>query len=73
MMDASAIPGCPSHWSLYIGVDDADASAARVVELGGSVARPPEDTPYGRIAEITDPNGAALKIVAPNESMPART
>jgi len=33
--------------------------------------RAPEDTPYGRIVEITDATGAALKIVAPNEPMPA--
>jgi predicted enzyme related to lactoylglutathione lyase len=73
LMDASGITDCPSHWSLYLGVEDAAASAARVTELGGSVDRAPEDTPYGRIAEITDPNGASLKIVAPNESMPARS
>jgi hypothetical protein len=72
VMDTTTSPdSVPSHWSLYVGVDDADASAARVVELGGTVVRAPEDTPHGRIAEILDPSGAALKIVAPNEAMPA--
>lgn len=74
LMDGSSFlpEGVPSSWSLYVGVDDTDAAVARAVELGGSVVRPAEDTPYGRIAEITDSTGASLKLVAANEAMPAR-
>jgi predicted enzyme related to lactoylglutathione lyase len=73
VMDAAGLPEeVPSHWSLYIGVEDADDAATRVGQLGGSVVRPPEDTPHGRISEIADPSGARLKIVAGNEAMPAR-
>lgn len=73
MMDGTSLPAdVPSRWSLYVGVEDADAAAARTVELGGTVVVPPEDTPYGRIASITDATGAALKIVAGNDAMPAR-
>jgi predicted enzyme related to lactoylglutathione lyase len=75
IMDASAFlpERVPAHWSVYFGVDDADATLAQVVELGGSVVQPAEDTPYGRLATAADPTGAQFKLVAPNESMPART
>ena len=73
IMDAGAFlpEGVPAHWKVYFGVDDADATVSRLVELGGSVVLPAEDTPYGRIAEVTDPMGAHFKLVAPNEQMPA--
>ena len=74
IMDATAFlpEGVPNHWSVYFGVDDADAALAKVAELGGSVVVPAEDTPYGRLATAADPNGAQFKLVAPNEAMPAR-
>jgi predicted enzyme related to lactoylglutathione lyase len=64
IMDASAFlpEGVPSHWSIYFQVTDADATAARAVELGGSVEMPPEDSPYGRLATLVDPTGARFKI-----------
>lgn len=72
--DASAFlpAGVPAHWSVYFGVDDADGALARVVDLGGSIERPAEDTPYGRLATALDATGARFKLVAPNEAMPAR-
>jgi hypothetical protein len=73
VMDASGFlpEGIPAHWSVYFGVDDTDAALARVTELGGSVLRPAEDTPYGRLATAADPTGAQFKLVAPNAEMPA--
>lgn len=64
IMDASRYlpPEVPSHWSIYIGVEDADASAAKATELGGTVIQGPEDTPYGRLASIGDPWGAMIKL-----------
>ncbi|HET7486699.1 MAG TPA: VOC family protein [Acidimicrobiales bacterium] len=74
VMDATGhLPeGVPDHWAVYFGVADADAAVARTVELGGSVLRPAEDTPYGRIAVVADATGAGFRLVAPNEAMPAR-
>jgi len=73
IMDASAFlpEGVPSHWSVYFGTHDTDATLARIVELGGSVVVPAEDTPYGRLATAADPTGVQFKLVAPNEAMPA--
>jgi predicted enzyme related to lactoylglutathione lyase len=64
--------GVGAHWSVYFGVEDTDAALARIVELGGSILRPAEDTPYGRLAAAADPTGGQFKLVASNEAMPAR-
>ncbi len=66
IMDAAAFlpDGVPSHWQIYFGVADTDAALARVVELGGTVVQPAEDSPYGRLAQAADPTGALFKLVA---------
>ena len=66
VMDAAGFlpEGVPSSWKVYFGTTDTDASVRRVVELGGAVVEEPVDTPYGRMATVTDPNGALFKLVA---------
>lgn len=65
IMDATFLPeGVPAHWSVFLRVADADAALATVVELGGTVIMPAEDTPYGRLAGVADPTGAQFQIVA---------
>lgn len=54
--------GTPSHWLVYFGSTDANAAIAKLQELGGSVVRPAEDTPFGRMAVVTDPFGAVFAI-----------
>jgi uncharacterized protein len=75
IMDASGFlpEGAPGQWSVYFGVEDADAALAKIADLGGSTLMAAEDTPYGRLATAADPTGAQFKLVAPNEAMPART
>ncbi len=41
---------------------DADAAATRAAELGGSVIRPPWETPYGRMAVLADDQGAVFAV-----------
>jgi predicted enzyme related to lactoylglutathione lyase len=56
----------PEFWMVYFAVDDCDAAAARVVDLGGGVHRPPEDIPgTGRFTIVTDPQGAAFGLLQP--------
>ena len=66
IMDASAyLPeGTPASWTIYFEVPDADAALEKIVELGGSVIEPAEDTPYGRLATAADPTGTRFKLVA---------
>ncbi len=66
IMDATAFlaEGAPAQWSVYFGVDDADAALAKVVDLGGSIVQPAEDTPWGRLAQAADRSGATFKVIA---------
>jgi uncharacterized protein len=67
---APQMPGVPNHWHVYFAVADADAAAAKITELGGSVLAEPFDTPVGRMAVATDPQGAAFSIIQPPAGQP---
>jgi hypothetical protein len=60
-------PDTPPHWSVTFAVDDADATAAKVAELGGEVIVPPFDAPWStptytiRVTVIGDPQGATFR------------
>ena len=59
-------PGMPAQWLAYVCVDDVDATAAQVAALGGKIKMPPMDIPtVGRIAVLSDPQGAAIGIFRP--------
>jgi len=61
----NASPGVPTHWFLYVLVDDADQTARTVTEHGGKVLNGPMDIPGGgRIAQCMDPQGAAFAVHA---------
>ena len=64
--DASAFlpDGVPSHWTTWFVVDDTDAAVARATELGGTVVRPAQDSPQGRMGFLQDPTGAMFAIIA---------
>ena len=65
IMDASGFLGeRDAYWSVYFASADVDADLDRVTELGGAVVMPAEDTPYGRLAVVTDPTGAQFKFRA---------
>jgi len=52
-----------AQWSVYFAVEDPDAIATTAAELGGRVRREPTDTPYGRMAVLEDPLGAAFSVI----------
>lgn len=58
--------GLPAQWLVYVTVADVDASAARVVELGGKVLSGPKGMGgYGRFCVIQDPAGAVAALFEP--------
>ena len=67
VMDASAFlpESVPAHWSVYWDVEAVDAAVSRVKTLGGALVDGPTDTPYGRMATVTDPAGAMFKLRTP--------
>jgi predicted enzyme related to lactoylglutathione lyase len=60
--------GIPSHWSNYVNVDDVDAIATRVTELGGTLLMEPMDVfESGRMLFLQDPTGAQLGLWQPKQ------
>jgi uncharacterized protein len=67
IMDGAAfLDGDPSRWHVYLAVEDTDETVSRAVAGGGEVVLQPEDTPYGRIAELQDPAGVRFRVMGPN-------
>ena len=56
----------PSGWSVYFAVDDCDATHSKALELGATTAIAPNDSPAGRFAILTDPQGGAFSIIKSN-------
>lgn len=55
--------GAMPRWLGYVEVEDVDAAALRVQELGGGVQVAPKDIPtISRFSIVTDPQGAALAL-----------
>jgi predicted enzyme related to lactoylglutathione lyase len=55
-----------SFWLAYVAVDNADAASDRATRLGATVMVPPTDIPnVGRFACWTDPQQAAIAVLAP--------
>ncbi|MGY1652516.1 VOC family protein [Geodermatophilus sp. SYSU D01119] len=61
--DDGVAPGSPGRVLVSIEVDDVDVALPRVGELGGAVAGPPADMPWGqRVAHVQDPDGNAVNL-----------
>ena len=57
--------GAKPIWLGYIGVDDADATVARIEAKGGKALVPPFDIEVGRIAMVADPQGNPFYVMRP--------
>ena len=58
--------GVPPHWMSYVWVTNADETAAKAKELGGTVLKDPFDVmTFGRMAVIQDPTGAVFSLWQP--------
>jgi predicted enzyme related to lactoylglutathione lyase len=53
----------PSRWLIYFGVTSCDDAVTTARAHGASIVMGPEDTPYGRLAVITDPAGATFAVM----------
>ena len=51
--------------STIFAVANADETVAVVTKHGGKVMGNIDDSPFGRIAALMDPSGAAFKVVEP--------
>ena len=71
-MDEDQRSSLTPHWASYVSVEDVDALAPRVRELGGEVLAEPFDVMQaGRTAALRDPTGAILHLWQPREQLGA--
>jgi predicted enzyme related to lactoylglutathione lyase len=67
MTTPAAVPDeVPAFWLAYFGVEDCDATVARIEELGGSILSPTilQMEGVGRFAIVADPHGATFGVIA---------
>ena len=58
MMVVPEAPG--AYWQTYFGVEDIQAAALSVVELGGEIIDGPADSPFGPLLVVQDSTGAGM-------------
>src|SRR5581483_11380278 len=65
-------PNAPESWTTYVSVADADATAAKVKDAGGSVLAGPFDVmTAGRMAVFMDDGGAVFSAWQPRDTIGA--
>jgi predicted enzyme related to lactoylglutathione lyase len=64
-MPAQAPEGTPSHWLCYFAVADADETVRKVKAGGGTALQEPFEMTAGRMAVLTDPQGATFAVIQP--------
>ncbi len=53
----------PPYVNVYFGVDNCDHAIATVTQRGGHVHFGPHDSPFGRFAAVSDPQGANFCVI----------
>lgn len=53
------------QWLAYFSVESTDDAVAAAAANGGSIVRAAEDTPYGRMATLADPDGCWFAVIQP--------
>ncbi len=60
------MPGAPSHWLAYVGVEDVTTSTAKAKSLGATVVMDKTEVPgFGWFSMIQDSTGAVLGLWQP--------
>ncbi|MGW0988676.1 VOC family protein [Streptomyces sp. NPDC002486] len=62
-MDEDFPPEVQPYINVYFTVEDCDAAVAKATRLGGVLRFGPMDTPFGRFAAISDPQGANFSVI----------
>ena len=56
-------PEVPSYINLYFVVEDCDDAVSTATKLGATLRFGPMDSPYGRFAALSDPQGANFSVI----------
>lgn len=72
-MDGRFPESIGSYWMIYIGVENLKSTLSDVERLGGHVGFGPIDVPDGKVAVVSDPQGAHFAVIQPSAEAVART
>jgi predicted enzyme related to lactoylglutathione lyase len=65
-----SMPGMPTFWLPYIGVEEIKAATEKTVSLGAKVHMGPQEIPHvGWMTILVDPTGATIAIFQPMQPM----
>lgn len=65
---AFSMPGVPTGWRAYVGVEDIKASTAKAQELGATILHGPMEIPnVGWSTILQDPTGAVIALFQAGE------
>lgn len=56
-------PEMPPYINVYFAVEDCDDAVAKATKAGGVLRFGPMDTPFGRFAALSDPQGANFSVI----------
>jgi predicted enzyme related to lactoylglutathione lyase len=56
-------PEVPSYVNVYFTVDNCDDAVAKATKLGAVLRFGPMDSPFGRFAALSDPQGASFSVI----------
>ncbi|MGZ5337203.1 MAG: VOC family protein [Solirubrobacterales bacterium] len=60
----------PPNWQVYFAVEDADAAIEKTKGAGGALFFGPQTIPVGKLAVLSDPQGAVFAIIEPDYAEP---
>ncbi|MCB5168886.1 VOC family protein [Streptomyces bambusae] len=63
VMDADFPAEVPPYICIYFAVDDCDGAVKRATDRGATLQFGPMDSPFGRFAALTDPQGANFSVI----------
>jgi predicted enzyme related to lactoylglutathione lyase len=67
-----SMPGVPTFWLAYVGVEDIHASTEKAVALGATIHKGPMEIPnIGWATILQDPVGATIALFQPTGHQPA--
>jgi uncharacterized protein len=61
-----SMPGSPTGWLAYVGVDEINAATKKATSLGAKITLGPQEIPnIGWMTILTDPTGATIALFQP--------
>jgi len=65
-----SMPGMPTFWLAYVGVEDINTATDKAKSLGATIHKGPMEIPHiGWMTILADPTGATIALFQPTQPM----